>query len=132
VKLWLTEDQQDLIKSKIDVAIRLGNLDEPSLAVRRLWDGSPRLLLASPEYLRRHPPISQPSELARHNCLTYLDGRSDDGRALWRFFRGYVLKAGFRDGYPGLYVATVNAFAVFARHARLYEAERGRPPPDLS
>jgi glycosyltransferase involved in cell wall biosynthesis len=54
------------------------------------------------------------------------------GRALWRFFRGYVLKAGFLDGYPGLYVATVNAFAVFARHARLYEAERGRPPPDLA
>lgn len=88
VKLWLTEDQQDLIENKVDVAIRLGNIDEPSLAVRRLWDGSPRLLLASPEYLRRHPPIMQPSDLARHNCLTYLDGRSDDGRALWRFKNG--------------------------------------------
>jgi hypothetical protein len=51
------------------------------------------------------------------------------GRAVWRFFRGYVLKAGFLDGYPGLYVATINAFAVFARHARVYEVERGCPPP---
>lgn len=88
VKLWLTEDHQDLIENKIDVAIRLGNLDEPSLAVRRLWDGSPRILLASPDYLRRHPPITQPSDLSRHNCLTYLDGRFDDGRALWRFKKG--------------------------------------------
>lgn len=88
VKLWLTEDHQDLIENKIDVAIRLGNLDEPSLAVRRLWDGSPRMLLASPDYVKRHPPITHPSDLTRHNCLTYLDGRFDDGRALWRFKKG--------------------------------------------
>jgi DNA-binding transcriptional LysR family regulator len=88
VKLWLTEDHKDLIENKIDVAIRLGNLDEPSLAVRRLWDGSPRMLLASPDYIARHPPITHPSDLARHNCLTYLDGRFDDGRALWRFKKG--------------------------------------------
>jgi DNA-binding transcriptional LysR family regulator len=85
VKLWLTEDHQDLIENKIDVAIRLGNLDEPSLAVRRLWEGSPRVLVASPEYLRRKPAIIHPTDLLQHNCLTYLDGRFDDGRALWRF-----------------------------------------------
>lgn len=85
VKLWLTEDQEDLIKNKIDVALRLGNLDEPSLAVRRIWDGSPRVLLASPAYVQRHPTINEPNDLQRHNCLTYLDGRFDDGRALWRF-----------------------------------------------
>lgn len=85
VKLWLTEDHQDLIENKIDVAIRLGNLDEPSLAVRRLWEGSPRILVASPEYLRRSPAVVHPNDLPQHNCLTYLDGRFDDGRALWRF-----------------------------------------------
>lgn len=88
VKLWLTEDPQDLIENKIDVAIRLGNLDEPSLAVRRLWDASPRVLVASPSYLDRHPAIGHPNDLLQHNCLTYLDGRFDDGRALWRFRRG--------------------------------------------
>ncbi len=85
VKLWLTEDPQDLIENKIDVAIRLGNLDEPSLAVRRLWTASPRVIVASPDYLARHAPITCPQDLAGHNCLTYLDGKFDDGLALWRF-----------------------------------------------
>lgn len=85
VKLWLTEDPQDLVKNKIDVAIRLGNLDEPSLAVRRLWTAGPRVIVASPDYLASHPPITCPQDLALHNCLTYLDGKFEDGLALWRF-----------------------------------------------
>ncbi len=85
VKLLLTEDPRDLIEHKIDVAIRLGNLEEPSLAVRKLWDASPRILFASRAYLDRHPPIRKPEDLLDHNCLTYLDGRYDDGYATWRF-----------------------------------------------
>lgn len=52
-------------------------------------------------------------------------------RAVWRFFRGYVIRRGFLDGYPGLYVAGANAFAVFVRYSRLYESERHRDPPPL-
>ena len=63
LKIWLTEEHQDLIENKIDVAIRLGNLDEPSLAVRRLWDASPRVIVASPDYLASHPPITEPNDL---------------------------------------------------------------------
>lgn len=50
------------------------------------------------------------------------------GRPLWRFLRAYVLKRGFLDGYPGLYIAVATAFGVFVRHTRLYEAENARPP----
>lgn len=85
VKLWLTEDPRDLIEHKIDVALRLGNLDEPSLAVRKLWDASPRCLFASPAYLAASPPLETPQDLANHNCLTYLDGKFEDARAHWRF-----------------------------------------------
>ena len=53
------------------------------------------------------------------------------GRPLWRFFRSYVIKRGFLDGFPGLYIATVNAFGAFARYSRLYEAEH-RPDPAAS
>ncbi|MDX2111685.1 MAG: glycosyltransferase family 2 protein [Verrucomicrobiota bacterium] len=42
-------------------------------------------------------------------------------RAMWRFFRGYVLRLGFLDGYPGFYVAAASAFATFYRYSRLYE-----------
>ena len=50
------------------------------------------------------------------------------GRPLWRFFRAYVLRRGFLDGFPGLYIAVATAFGVFVRHTRLYESERLNAP----
>jgi len=44
-----------------------------------------------------------------------------------RFLRGYVLKQGFRDGWPGFMVAVVTAFYVFLKYARLWELERVDP-----
>jgi glycosyltransferase involved in cell wall biosynthesis len=46
----------------------------------------------------------------------------------WRFFRAYVLKLGFLDGYPGFYIAWATAFGALVRYSRLYEAERKREP----
>jgi glycosyltransferase involved in cell wall biosynthesis len=51
-------------------------------------------------------------------------------RPAWRFFRGYVLRRGFLDGYPGFYIAWANAYAVLVRQTRLYEAERTQEAPD--
>ena len=31
-------------------------------------------------------------------------------RPFWRFFRAYVIKRGFLDGYPGFYIARATAF----------------------
>lgn len=42
-------------------------------------------------------------------------------RAGWRFFRSYVVRLGFLDGFPGLFVATTAAYSCFIRYARLYE-----------
>lgn len=41
----------------------------------------------------------------------------------WRFFRDYLLKQGFRDGFPGLVIAVVSMFYVFLKHAKLKEIE---------
>ncbi len=46
----------------------------------------------------------------------------------WRFFRAYVLKSGFLDGFPGVYIAWATAFGAFVRYSRLYEAEHRRLP----
>lgn len=53
-------------------------------------------------------------------------------RPLWRFFRGYILRAGFLDGFPGLWIAVGNAYATFVRYSRLYEASSrpGATPND--
>jgi glycosyltransferase involved in cell wall biosynthesis len=42
-------------------------------------------------------------------------------RAKWRFFRAYVLRRGFLDGFPGLYIAFYTSFATFYRYALLFE-----------
>jgi glycosyltransferase involved in cell wall biosynthesis len=45
-------------------------------------------------------------------------------RPWWRFFRAYVLRLGFLDGFPGYYIARATAFATFVRYSRLYEHEQ--------
>jgi glycosyltransferase involved in cell wall biosynthesis len=44
-------------------------------------------------------------------------------RPFWRFFRAYVLRRGFLDGFPGFYIAIATAFGAFVRYSRLFEAE---------
>ncbi|MFQ3671830.1 MAG: glycosyltransferase family 2 protein [Verrucomicrobiia bacterium] len=50
-------------------------------------------------------------------------------RPLWRFFRGYILRRGFLDGFPGLYIAATTALYTFVRYALWYERERLPRPP---
>lgn len=42
-------------------------------------------------------------------------------RPFWKFFRGYILRCGFLDGFPGFYIACLSSFATLVRHSRLYE-----------
>jgi glycosyltransferase involved in cell wall biosynthesis len=42
-------------------------------------------------------------------------------RPAWRFIRAYILRRGFLDGFPGLYIAWATSFATFVRYSRLYE-----------
>ena len=54
-------------------------------------------------------------------------------RPAWRFFRAYILRRGFLDGFPGFYIAWATAFGSFVRYSRLYEEEhRSSPPIDAS
>jgi glycosyltransferase involved in cell wall biosynthesis len=49
-------------------------------------------------------------------------------RSLWRFFRGYVIRRGFLDGFPGLFIAVSNAYATWVKYSLLYEkTESGQP-----
>ena len=42
-------------------------------------------------------------------------------RPCWRFFRAYVLRLGFLDGFPGLWIAIATAFYNFVRYSRTFE-----------
>lgn len=43
----------------------------------------------------------------------------------YRFFSSFILKGGFKDGVPGMAVASVNAYGVFQRYVKLLLLQRG-------
>nr|WP_086937569.1 LysR family transcriptional regulator [Thaumasiovibrio occultus] len=67
--LILTNQKLDLIEQGVDLAIRLGRLQDSSLIAKRL--ASRQLYVcASPAYLDRHGEPHTLSELSRHQCLS--------------------------------------------------------------
>ena len=42
-------------------------------------------------------------------------------RPFWRFLRAYVFRGGFLDGWPGYYIAWLNAFSTVTRYAKISE-----------
>jgi DNA-binding transcriptional LysR family regulator len=66
----MLDRQVDLIAEGVDVAIRIGILEDSSLIARRLGD-SPRLLVASRSYLQKHGRPNHPDELRNFDCLIY-------------------------------------------------------------
>jgi glycosyltransferase involved in cell wall biosynthesis len=41
-------------------------------------------------------------------------------KPFWRFFHHYIVRGGFRDGVPGLTVATLAGYALFTRYLKLW------------
>lgn len=64
----LNDERLDLIGSGMDLAIRIGPLDDSSLVARKLADNR-RVLACSPDYLRRRVAPRIPQDLADHECL---------------------------------------------------------------
>lgn len=60
----------DLLEQRVDLAIRIGELEDSSLHARRLGHSAVRLL-ASPAYLQRHGPPLEVADLERHSLLGF-------------------------------------------------------------
>jgi hypothetical protein len=50
-------------------------------------------------------------------------------RPFWKFCRAYILRLGFLDGWPGYFIAWVNAFSTITRYTKLIEAQRDQTAP---
>ena len=70
VELVMTNRFLDLVQENIDLAVRIGDLKDSSLIARRFVQ-SPGHLWASPQYLKKNPPIRQPRDLEKHNCINF-------------------------------------------------------------
>ncbi|WP_263140637.1 LysR family transcriptional regulator [Pseudomonas sp. RIT-PI-AD] len=81
LRLFFQDEQIDLIEQRIDLAIRVGQLDDSSLVARHLGDAS-MLLCASPAYLDARPPIQRPEQLLGLDWLSLGDERPAQQLAL--------------------------------------------------
>lgn len=58
----------DIIKEGIDIALRLGTLEDSSLVARKVTECR-RWALASPRYLEHHNRPNKPHDLTQHRCI---------------------------------------------------------------
>lgn len=75
IELSVNNHFVDLINEGFDLAIRTARLEDSSLIARRLVD-SHWMVVASPQYLKRHGQPNHPEELQKHQCLLYKSGQS--------------------------------------------------------
>jgi DNA-binding transcriptional LysR family regulator len=81
IELVLNDRNLDLIEEGIDVAVRIGQLSDSNLVVKRVGEVR-RLLVASPAYLKRRGTPKKPAELAAHDTILGI-ARSEPSE--WRF-----------------------------------------------
>lgn len=68
--LQLDDRLVDLVENCFDVSVRIADLPDSSLTIRKLAS-SRRVVCATPEYLKRHGMPRKPEELRQHQCLQY-------------------------------------------------------------
>lgn len=81
IELVLNDRNLDLIDEGLDVAIRIGHLQDSSRVARRLGQVS-RVTVASPAYLARRGEPQEPAQLADHDTIV---GTQRASLREWRF-----------------------------------------------
>jgi DNA-binding transcriptional LysR family regulator len=77
LEIDLADRHVDLVDERYDLAVRVGELTEPSLIAKRI--GEARLLVvASPSYLADRGTPRRLADLQRHGCLLYTHQRPPD------------------------------------------------------
>lgn len=69
IQLTLTDSIVNLVEEEVDVAIRIGELQDSSLIARKIGIAR-RVVAGAPSYLRRVGVPKTPKDLRDHNCLT--------------------------------------------------------------
>ena len=70
LELLISDTYTDLVEQRIDLAIRLGSLEDSSFIARRLQPMQ-FYICASPAYLERHGRPELPDDIGSHQCLLF-------------------------------------------------------------
>jgi DNA-binding transcriptional LysR family regulator len=109
--LMLIDRVVNLVEEGIDIAVRIGQLRDSSLVVRRVGEVQ-RILVASPDYLAKHGEPGSPADLKRHSIIafsTLMPNRE------WRFV----------DGTTSAHIALQPRFEINDATAAISAAEAG-------
>ena len=71
IDLIMDDHYVDLVKEGVDMAIRVGPMTDSSLISRKIGD-SPRVVVASHEYLAVNGEPGNLQDLKKHNCIVYM------------------------------------------------------------
>lgn len=66
--ITINDQAPDAVEEGIDLAIRIGQLDESSMVARRICNLE-RVICAAPSYLAKYGTPRTPDDLHQHNCL---------------------------------------------------------------
>lgn len=84
-QLSISDRVSDLYRQPVDIAIRYGRQEDSSLIALPLAPDNRRVLVASPEYIKRHDKVRELKDLLRHNCLRFMLDEVIHDR--WSFYR---------------------------------------------
>jgi DNA-binding transcriptional LysR family regulator len=126
VELVVGDRLSDLIEDRLDFAMRIGELSDASLVVRRSGTQM-RVAVAAPSYIKRHGEPSSPGELANHICIVHDVGPDSD---VWTFVtregpEGFRVSGGFlANDVRAVHLAARTGYGIAYRFARSLR----RPP----
>lgn len=81
IRITMSAGLADIFEGGIDLAIRMGHLEDSSMIARKLMT-SHSVICASPQYLKQFGIPQRPDELAQHNCISF---KTQSGEITWNF-----------------------------------------------
>ena len=86
---WRQQNRQvNLVEEGIDVAIRIGKLEDSNL-IAQTFSKVENLTVASPDYIKKYGMAQHPEELVNHECIIEVSNRKP---WRWRFIENSVEK----------------------------------------
>lgn len=81
VRITMSASLTDIFENGIDLAIRMGHLEDSSMIARKLITSN-SIICASPQYLKQYGTPQTPEDLLQHNCISF---KTQSGEVIWNF-----------------------------------------------